>query len=36
MIKDPVIDRLDDQVLTTFDEEKRDDYLCQIHERIVD
>jgi len=30
MIKDPVIDGLDDQVLTTFDEEKRDDYLRQI------
>jgi peptide/nickel transport system substrate-binding protein len=36
MIKDPVIDGLDDQVLTTFDEEKRDDYLRQIHARIVD
>ncbi len=36
MIKDPVIDGLDDQVLTTFDEEKRDDYLRQINARIVD
>jgi ABC-type transport system substrate-binding protein len=36
MIKDPVIDALDDQVLTTYDEEKRDDYLRQIHARIVD
>ena len=35
-IKDPVIDALDDQVLTTFDEEKRDDYLRQINARIVD
>jgi ABC-type transport system substrate-binding protein len=36
MIKDAVIDGLVDQVLTTFDEEKRDDLLRQIHTRIVD
>ena len=31
-----VIDGLVDQVLTTFDEEKRDDLLRQIHARLVD
>ena len=36
MIKDPVIDGLVDQVLTTFDEEKRDDLLRELHARIVD
>jgi ABC-type transport system substrate-binding protein len=36
MVKDPAIDGLVDQVLTTFNEEKRGDYLWQIHARIVD